>query len=71
MCYKTILYGAVIYAGRIRGLNEFKKKINTLEGKEIIVFATGGAPCTEKVIASIHKKYAHISVDIYGKAPPP
>ena len=51
--FKIIVYGAGIYAGRIKGLQDFKRKINGMPDKHIIVFATGGAPFTEQVMASI------------------
>ena len=42
--YDTVIFGGGFYAGKINGLNQFKKNLSKLEGKKIIVFATGAAP---------------------------
>ncbi|MDQ2087897.1 flavodoxin domain-containing protein [Herbivorax sp. ANBcel31] len=53
--YNIIIYGAGMHAGRIQGLNKFKKNVLNLADKKIIVFATGGTPCIEKVVTKIKK----------------
>ena len=53
--FDIIIYGAGMHAGRIQGLKEFKKKVENLVSREIIVFATGGAPYYEEVISKIKK----------------
>lgn len=42
--YDTILYGGGIHAGMIQGIKWFKQQIPSLEGKKLVVFATGASP---------------------------
>ncbi len=51
--YNIIVYGAGVHAGKIHGLNEFKKRVKSLESNKIIIFATGGAPLEEDIIATL------------------
>lgn len=51
--YEVIVYGAGMHAGRIQGLKDFKKKTMNFEKKDIVVFATGGAPYREEIISKI------------------
>lgn len=52
--YDVIIYGAGIHAGHIKGLKDFKKKIEVIDQKKpVIVFATGGAPCTDAIFSTI------------------
>ncbi len=51
--YHIIIYGAGMHAGSIQGLKEFKKKVSSLRGKRVVVFATGAAPNTEEIISKI------------------
>lgn len=47
-----IIYGAGVYAGQIHGLNDFRKTVSRLSGKQCIYFATGvAANDSEKVKA--------------------
>ena len=54
--FDIVVYGAGMHAGRIKGLNEFKKKLLELDCKKIIVFATGGAPYDESIVSIIKSK---------------
>lgn len=52
--FDVFIYGAGIHAGHIKGLKDFKKKVEALDKKKpVIVFATGGAPCTEAIFSKI------------------
>ncbi|MBV1756461.1 MAG: flavodoxin domain-containing protein [Dethiosulfatibacter sp.] len=52
--FDVIIYGAGIHAGNIKRLKDFKKKVEALDKKKpVIVFATGGAPCTEAIFSKI------------------
>lgn len=51
--YKIIIYGAGIHAGQIDGLKEFKNRVLKFDDKNIIIFATGGAPITEDIVSKI------------------
>lgn len=42
--YDTVLFGGGFHAGKINGLKWFKAKLPKLEGKKVIVFATGAMP---------------------------
>ena len=54
--YDVIVYGAGIYAGRIKGLKKFKKKVSDLHGGEIVVFASGAAPYTDEIVSKIKEE---------------
>jgi menaquinone-dependent protoporphyrinogen IX oxidase len=43
-CNDIIVYGGSLYAGGIRGLKKFKKKVQTLGNKTIVIFACGASP---------------------------
>ena len=34
--YDTVIYGGGFYAGKINGLNQFKKNLSKIDGKKII-----------------------------------
>lgn len=51
--FNIIIYGAGMHAGRVQGLEKFKKKVLILGGKKIVVFATGAAPDTDEIITKI------------------
>ncbi len=51
--YSIIIYGAGMHAGRIKGLKKFKNKVFGLDDKKVIVFATGAAPYTKKIISKL------------------
>lgn len=54
--YDMIIYGAGIRAGQIQGLKEFREIAeNLIDNKKKIVFATGGAPYREEIVARIRK----------------
>lgn len=42
--YDTIIYSGAFYAGKINGLNWFKKQVPKLEGKKLVVLAVGASP---------------------------
>ena len=42
--YETVIYGGGIYAGSINGITWFKSKLPELQGKKVIVYATGAMP---------------------------
>lgn len=46
--FKTIIYGGGITAGKIGGLEKFKKIISSDTDKHLIVFATGATPAEQK-----------------------
>ena len=54
--YDIIIYGAGLHAGRINGLNKFRKKIVNLIDKKVIVFATGGTPYNEEIVNKIFEE---------------
>lgn len=47
--YDTIIYGGSFHAVGIRGIKELKKNFPRLDGKKIIVFATGATPSRSDV----------------------
>ncbi len=51
--HDILVYGAGMHAGRILGLKEFKKHIRGATTKEVVVFATGGAPFCEDTVKRI------------------
>lgn len=51
--YDIIMYGAGMHAGRIQGLKEFKNKVINVSSKNIVFFATGAAPNSDKIISTI------------------
>lgn len=51
--YETIIYGAGIHAGHIDGLEALKNKVLKFDDKNLIIFATGGAPITEDIVSKI------------------
>lgn len=50
--YDTIIYGGGFHAGVINGIDWFKEQIPTLDGKKLIVFATGASPINSE---EVHK----------------
>lgn len=53
--YDLIIYGGSIQTGTINGLNFIKSDIEQLNGKKIIVFATGIKKSSEEYIAELKK----------------
>lgn len=54
--YDTIIFGGGLYAGGINGVGKIKRNLPKLEGKKIIVFASGASPKTDKVIDEVRNK---------------
>lgn len=42
--YDIIIYGSWFHAGQIRGLKKMKTLVSNIQGKDLIVFATGAMP---------------------------
>lgn len=51
--YDIIIFGAGIHAGKIDGLNKFKREVLCTGKKNIIIFATGGAPFSDEIFSKI------------------
>ncbi len=51
--YDIIIYGAGIYAGKIKNINFLLKHLSALKDKKIIFFAVGVTPNDEKWIATL------------------
>ena len=51
--YDTIIYGGSLHAVGIRGIKALKKNFARLEGKRVIVFATGATPSRADVPAEV------------------
>ncbi len=51
--YDTIIYGGSLHAVGIRGITSLKKNFALLEGKRVIVFATGATPSRADVPAEV------------------
>lgn len=54
--YDTIIYGGGLYAGGINGVGKIKRNLPKLEGKKVIVYATGASPWSEKVLNEIRNR---------------
>jgi menaquinone-dependent protoporphyrinogen IX oxidase len=54
-CNDILVYGGSLYAGGIRGLKKFKKKVRALENKTIVIFACGASPNRRDIIDDITK----------------
>ncbi|KDR95116.1 Protoporphyrinogen IX oxidase, menaquinone-dependent (flavodoxin domain) [Peptoclostridium litorale DSM 5388] len=58
--YDTLIYGGGIYAASINGLDVVKRNMNILNGKNIVVFATGVSPPREEVVEDVkNKNFSH------------
>jgi flavodoxin len=42
--YDAVIYGGGLYAGGISGIGHIKNNLADLEGKKVIVFASGASP---------------------------
>lgn len=51
--YDTIIYGGGLYAVGINGVKLIKQNLDKLEGKKVIVFATGASPSREEAISEV------------------
>ncbi len=54
--YDTVIFGGGLHAGGISGLKYITKNIGKLQGKKVIVFATGASPAREEIITEIKNK---------------
>lgn len=54
--YDTIIYGGGLYAVGINGVNFITKNLNRLEGKKVIVFASGASPFRGEVLTEVRNK---------------
>lgn len=54
--YDTVIYGGGLYAGGINGIVRIKKNLPKLQGKKVIVFASGASPWSEKVLNEVRDK---------------
>ena len=55
VCNDIIVYGGSLYAGGIKGLKKFKKKVQTLGNKTIVVFACGASPNRQDILEDVIK----------------
>lgn len=51
--YDTIIFGGGLYAVGINGVKIIKQNLHQLEGKKIIVFATGVSPSREEALIEV------------------
>lgn len=63
--YEVIIYGGGLYAGKMRGLNKFKKYISKLKDKKIIMFAVGAASEQADTLDRIKKQNEIISYPVF------
>lgn len=54
--YDTIIYGGGLYAGGINGISLIKKNLPEIDGKKVIVYASGASPWSEKVLNEVRDK---------------
>jgi menaquinone-dependent protoporphyrinogen IX oxidase len=54
-CSDIIVYGGNLYAVGIKGLKKFKKKVQTLENKTIVIFACGASPDRQDILEDVIK----------------
>lgn len=54
--YDTIIYGGGLYAVGINGIGLIKNNMDRLIGKNVLVFASGASPKSEKVIDEVKNK---------------
>lgn len=54
--YDTIVYGGGLYAVGINGVKVISNNLDRLEGKTVIVFASGASPKSEKVIEEVKNR---------------
>lgn len=48
--YDTVIYGGGFHAGMISGLPWFKNQLSLLDGKKLVVFATGATPADSEEV---------------------
>lgn len=54
--YDTIIFGGGLYAGGINGIKLIKKNLDKLDGKNIVIFATGASPGRKEEIEEVWDK---------------
>ncbi len=54
--YDTLIYGGGLYASSINGLGIVKRNMDILDGKNIVVFATGASPSRSEVVDDVRDK---------------
>ncbi|MGI6576293.1 MAG: flavodoxin domain-containing protein [bacterium] len=54
--YDTVIYGGGLYAGGINGVKIITNNMAKLQGKKIVVFATGASPMREEVISEVRDR---------------
>lgn len=53
--YDTVILGGGIYASGIAGLSFFRKNLERLKGRRLIVFAVGASPYDEKAMRALRE----------------
>lgn len=54
--YDVVIFGGGLYAVGINGIKLITQNLNKLEGKKVIVFATGASPFREEAINEVKNK---------------
>lgn len=54
--FDTIVFGGSLYAVGILGIGFVKKNLDSLEGKTVVVFATGASPARSEVVEEVRDK---------------
>ena len=54
--YDTVIYGGSLHAVGINGVKLIMKNLGKLEGKKLVVFATGASPSREEAINEVRNK---------------
>ena len=54
--YDIVIYGGGLYAVGINGVKLITQNLDRLEGKKVVVFATGASPFREEVISEVRNK---------------
>ncbi len=58
--YDMIIYGGGLYGGGINGVKMITRDLDKLQGKKIIVFATGASPVRKEVIEEIRNRNFYV-----------
>lgn len=54
--YDTVIYGGGLYAGGINGVKLITQNLDKLQGKKVVVYATGATPWREEVLHEVENK---------------
>ncbi|HBL84339.1 MAG: flavodoxin [Clostridiales bacterium GWF2_38_85] len=54
--YDTVIYGGGLYAVGINGVNLITQNLDKLDGKKVVVFATGASPFREEAVNEVRNK---------------